>query len=88
MMIILAIILPGTACVYYGEEIAMENNYDITWEQSNDPLIRKLDRDTFYIRSRDPNRTPFQWDDTMNAGKEYYFNNNYIYIYIYIYALL
>jgi glycosidase len=58
MMIVLAMILPGTACVYYGEEIAMENNYDITWEQIYDPRALKLDRNTFYIKARDPYRTP------------------------------
>lgn len=51
-----------------GEEIGMVDNYDITWEQTQDPQACNSN-DTVYIEfSRDPCRTPFQWDSSPNAG--------------------
>lgn len=64
----LAILLPGTSVTYYGEEIGMVNNYAITYEQGMDPQGCNYPPDQFYFRSRDFERTPFQWDDSVNAG--------------------
>lgn len=49
--------LPGMAFVYYGEEIGMRN-VDIPKDAMHD----------VYYKSRDPERTPMQWDDSPHAG--------------------
>jgi alpha-glucosidase len=67
-MNMLALLLPGTAITYYGEEIGMENTF-ISWEQTVDPAGVNAGRHKYLNRSRDPERTPFQWDDTPYAGK-------------------
>jgi alpha-glucosidase len=68
-MNMLALFLPGTAITYYGEEIGMEDTF-ISWEQTVDPASINAGRHGYLNRSRDPERTPFQWDDTLNAGME------------------
>ncbi|XP_011496996.1 PREDICTED: maltase 1-like [Ceratosolen solmsi marchali] len=67
-MTILSMILPGVAVTYYGEEIAMEDNLSITWKQTKDPQACHVDPEHFKELTRDPNRTPFQWDDSIDAG--------------------
>ncbi|HUI85490.1 MAG TPA: alpha-glucosidase [Candidatus Binatia bacterium] len=57
--------LRGTPIMYYGEEIGMQNN---------DPKYRKDVKDPIgklgwpKEKGRDGERTPMQWDDTLNAG--------------------
>jgi alpha-glucosidase len=68
-MTILAMILPGVAVTYYGEEIGMEDNTNITWKETKDPQACNIGLEHFQERTRDPNRTPFQWDATKNSGK-------------------
>lgn len=46
----------------------MTDNRDITYEQSDDPQVRQTNETVFQQFSRDPARTPFQWDNTTNAG--------------------
>ncbi|XP_015183315.1 PREDICTED: uncharacterized protein LOC107070028 [Polistes dominula] len=70
-MLMLPMILPGVAVTYYGEEIGMVDKRDISWEDTQDPQACNAGKDKYSERSRDPNRTPFQWDYTVNAG----FNN-------------
>lgn len=55
---------------YYGEEIGMVNNMDITWEQTVDPSGCNCGIDEYNTEpcSRDPERTPMQWNDQTNAG--------------------
>ncbi|XP_001604459.1 maltase 1 [Nasonia vitripennis] len=67
-MTMLAMILPGVAVTYYGEEIGMVDKLDITWEATQDPQACNSDPEHYRALTRDPNRTPFQWDDTKNAG--------------------
>lgn len=67
-MSMIAMILPGIAVTYNGEEIAMEDKTDISWEDTMDPQACNADPDDLQKLSRDPNRTPFQWDDSINAG--------------------
>ncbi|XP_011502955.1 PREDICTED: maltase 2-like [Ceratosolen solmsi marchali] len=67
-MTMLAMILPGIAVTYNGEEIAMEDKLDISWKATQDPQACNTDPKHYKIYSRDPNRTPFQWDDSKNAG--------------------
>jgi len=68
-MNMLTLLLPGTAITYNGEEIGMEDTF-ISWEQTVDVAGVNAGRRKYMNRSRDPERTPFQWDDTLNAGKE------------------
>lgn len=55
--------LPGVACLYYGQEIGMPAG-PIRQDQVRDHL-RGLDRSRI---SRDPLRTPMQWDGSLNSG--------------------
>lgn len=59
--------LPGVSVTYQGEEIAMID-VDISWEQTVDPLGCNEGRENYAAKSRDPVRTPFQWDDSNLAG--------------------
>lgn len=54
---LLLLTLPGTAITYYGDEIGMTDNMAITET-----------RDTLMVPSRDPERTPMQWNDGIAAG--------------------
>ncbi|KAF7393741.1 hypothetical protein HZH68_010560 [Vespula germanica] len=67
-MTMLPMILPGVAVTYYGEEIGMVDKNDISWEDTQDPQACNAGKDKYQSRSRDPNRTPFQWDNSKNAG--------------------
>lgn len=55
--------LPGTPFVYNGDEIGMENGV-ITEEQNKDPQGKRMGLKW----SRDPERTPMQWNRAKNAG--------------------
>jgi alpha-glucosidase len=57
--------LRGTAIMYYGEEIGMENNDPKRVEDVQDP-IGKLGWPI--EKGRDGERTPMQWNDGANAG--------------------
>ncbi|XP_029961759.1 neutral and basic amino acid transport protein rBAT-like isoform X2 [Salarias fasciatus] len=58
----LLLTLPGTATTYYGEEIGMQN-INITDSQIQDPAGKYNSS-----LSRDPERSPMQWNDDVNAG--------------------
>ncbi|XP_044019338.1 alpha-glucosidase-like [Aphidius gifuensis] len=60
-------VLPGIVVVYQGGEIGMEDR-PTTWEETIDPPGCNLGPDEYHIGSRDPNRSPFQWDNTTSAG--------------------
>ncbi|KAL0281024.1 UNVERIFIED_CONTAM: hypothetical protein PYX00_002144 [Menopon gallinae] len=70
-MNMISLLLPGVSVTYYGEEIGMLDNEDITYEETIDPQGRNFPKSKFKERARDFERTPFQWDDSVNAG----FNN-------------
>lgn len=63
----LTMLLPGVAVTYNGEEIAMENG-EVTWEEGQDPQACNGVESDFDKSSRDFQRTPYQWDDSVNAG--------------------
>ncbi|XP_043483468.1 maltase 2-like [Leptopilina heterotoma] len=67
-MTMLAMILPGVAVTYYGEELGMIDKTDISWEDTQDPQGCNAGKEKYQSRSRDPNRTPFQWDNSKNSG--------------------
>ncbi|XP_071453870.1 maltase A3-like [Hetaerina americana] len=60
-------LLPGTGVTYYGEEIGMENTF-VTWQETQDPQGCNAGPDHYQEKSRDPERTPFQWNDEPFAG--------------------
>ena len=66
----ISLTLPGVSITYQGEEIGMLNNFDISWEETVDPQGIGCGEENYLDEycSRDPERTPFQWDDTKNAG--------------------
>jgi len=66
----ITLLLPGVGVTYNGEEIGMEDTW-ISWEDTKDPQGCNAGRDGFEKASRDPARTPFQWDNTTSAGTVY-----------------
>ncbi|XP_032397805.1 neutral and basic amino acid transport protein rBAT isoform X1 [Etheostoma spectabile] len=58
----LLLTLPGTPTTYYGEELGMEN-INVTDSQIQDPAGKYN-----ASASRDPGRSPMQWNGDMNAG--------------------
>ena len=67
-LMMLLLTLPGVAFTYNGEEIGMLDYREITWDDTTDPWACNADPDDFKHLSRDPARTPFQWDNSTNAG--------------------
>lgn len=67
MITMLALTLPGISVVYYGDEIGMLDK-NLTWEETVDVAGCNLGPNRYHLGSRDPERTPFQWDDTTSAG--------------------
>jgi glycosidase len=65
MMIML---LGGTPIVYNGDEIGMVNNMNITYNQSLDPQGCNYGPTEYLQYSRDPERTPMQWNNSLQAG--------------------
>ena len=65
MMAALYLTLRGSAVMYYGEEIGMENNDPKSKEDVKDPIGR---RGWPQEKGRDGERTPMQWTDGKNAG--------------------
>jgi alpha-glucosidase len=65
MMAAFYLTLRGTAILYYGEEIGMENNDPQSKDEVQDP-IGKLGWPL--EKGRDGERTPMQWNDGLNAG--------------------
>nr|CAD7263069.1 unnamed protein product [Timema shepardi] len=63
----LALLLPGVAVTYNGEEIGMEDT-PVSWEQTKDPQALDAGPERYLQYTRDPERTPFQWDDTTSSG--------------------
>lgn len=66
-MNMLNLLLPGTAFTYMGEEIGMEDT-KIRWNQTVDPRGVNAGPDGYLVLSRDPARTPYQWDRSVSSG--------------------
>lgn len=68
-MMTLLLTLPGVAVTYNGDEIGMLDSRDIPWEDTVDPqACNTNDPLNYKDASRDPVRTPFQWDSSAYAG--------------------
>ena len=65
----MTLLLPGVAVTYNGEEIGMTNTM-VSWEETVDPAGLNCGEDHFMDEgcSRDPERTPMQWDESFNSG--------------------
>jgi alpha-glucosidase len=59
--------LPGVAITYNGEEIVMTDKW-LSFNDTVDPQGVNQGPDNYEKLSRDPARTPFQWDDSRQAG--------------------
>ncbi|XP_049866375.1 maltase A1-like [Pectinophora gossypiella] len=67
-MNMLALLLPGVTITYQGEELGQTDGY-VSWEETKDPqACNTEDPINYWKKSRDPNRTPYQWDTSRNAG--------------------
>lgn len=67
LILITIMMLPGVACIYYGQEIGMVDN-NVRPDQVRD----HNDGGILLGRTRDGERLPMQWDSSMNAGIEVY----------------
>ena len=63
----LLLMLPGVSVTYQGEELGMTDT-SISWEDTLDPAGLACGPDRYQECSRDPQRTPFQWNNQTNAG--------------------
>lgn len=50
-----------------GEELGLTDVY-VSWKDTKDPQACRTNEEDFHEFSRDPARTPFQWDDSKNSG--------------------
>lgn len=66
-MAMIELTLPGVSVTYQGDEIGMVD-VAISWEETVDPAGCNEGEANYAAKSRDPVRTPFQWDGTTLAG--------------------
>src|SRR5215216_5012638 len=62
----LLLTLRGTPTCYYGDELGMENVLIPLDKVQDPPAVNQPE--IAHIVGRDPERTPMQWDDSVNAG--------------------
>lgn len=60
--------LPGIAVTYNGDEIGMVDHPSIDYAHTQDPQACNFNNASYLFMSRDPQRSPFQWDATTYAG--------------------
>ncbi|CAK9300638.1 unnamed protein product [Gordionus sp. m RMFG-2023] len=64
----LILLLPGTPTVYYGDELGMTNIDVPPFTQTQDSFALNMGPERYKLYTRDPERSPMQWDSTPNAG--------------------
>ncbi|XP_037823517.1 maltase A3-like [Lucilia sericata] len=67
MLNMLILTLPGCSVTYNGEEIGMKDVW-ISWNDTVDPSACNSNPDIYETLSRDPERTPFQWNRDAQSG--------------------
>lgn len=67
MMNMMLLTLSGASVTFMGEEIGMVDVW-ISWKDTQDPQACNTNSSVYWKYSRDPERTPFQWNDTTAAG--------------------
>jgi len=60
-------LLPGTPITYYADELGIGDMY-VRWNQTVDPAGLIVGPERYTKFSRDPERAPFPWDSSVNAG--------------------
>ena len=71
LVLVMSLLLPGTAVVYYGDEIGMNGSpSDISFQDTKDPyaLPPYANASNYRFKSRDPNRTPMQVRTSTSFG--------------------
>ncbi|XP_017886530.1 alpha-glucosidase-like isoform X2 [Ceratina calcarata] len=63
----MTLLLPGIGVTYYGDEIGMTDAY-ISWEENQSEQGCLAGPENYLSHSSDPERTPFQWDNSTAAG--------------------
>ncbi|XP_015518588.2 maltase 1 [Neodiprion lecontei] len=61
------LLMPGVFTMFNGDELGMTDTY-LTWEETIDHFACSTTNTTYSLISRDPWRTPYQWDNTTSAG--------------------
>lgn len=72
ILLVTTMTLPGVVCIYYGQEIGMSDGV-VRPERIRDPNNDGMN----VLQTRDFERLPMQWDNSLNAGK---FDINYLLI--------
>lgn len=67
LMALVELSMPGVSVTYQGEEIGM-TDYELSWAESKDPAACQTSPEVYQQYTRDPARTPFQWDASTFAG--------------------
>ncbi|KAK9296542.1 hypothetical protein QLX08_009492 [Tetragonisca angustula] len=63
----MSMILPGISVIYNGDEIGMVDR-NFTYSETVDPAGCHAGRNRYYLKTRDPERTPYQWNNSTSAG--------------------
>ncbi|XP_076288791.1 alpha-glucosidase-like [Lasioglossum baleicum] len=64
---VMAFMLPGVAVTYNGDEIGMVDT-TVSYRDTQDPQGCMAGPEGYEEVSRDPERSPFQWDSSVSAG--------------------
>lgn len=64
---VLLLTLRGTPTTYYGEEIGMQDIF-VSFNDTRDPAGQVYGPINYWKFSRDPERSPMQWDGSRNSG--------------------
>ncbi|KAM8713406.1 hypothetical protein ACLKA7_013683 [Drosophila subpalustris] len=67
MLNMLITTLPGASVTYQGEELGMSDVW-ISWKDTVDPAACNSNPSIYEQFTRDPERTPFQWNGDIDAG--------------------
>ncbi|XP_043528328.1 alpha-glucosidase-like [Frieseomelitta varia] len=66
-VMLMSMIMPGISVIYNGDEIGMVDR-KFTYAETVDPAGCSAGRNRYHLKSRDPARTPYQWNNSTSAG--------------------